>query len=351
MHTALQSLQSSLRQMMTWFLSPKSLGLEHDGQHAVKMVANHLSEGYSILESSIRQNRTSEFEVHKFRKADYQSNDKDYLTPVVGLGDWVNHTIPEHVKDFMIHGSLATQDYSRGWSDFDTFLIISRDTCTNGVAITDLRSKLLSAYKFLTSIDPLQHHGFLLCSEVDLFRYHESILPLPVLEKAKSYLGNMTHHFNPIVDIDHNKKHIAMKAKFFKKAGQLGIMQHHAYKGIYLKSHYRNAENGLFQLKYLLGNVAFAPCYYAGAMGQPLYKRDAIDFVKPLLSDASLSFLNSATTVRQEWSKREKFPYRGNRIPDWIASYVDPDYIENLGLFFSELETLVNNPTKQSNTE
>ena len=349
MRTSLQSLQISLREMMTWFLSPKSLGLEDDGQHAVKMVANHLSAGYSILESNIGQKRTSEFEVRKLRKADYQSEDIDYLSPVIELGDWVNNTIPEHVKDFMVHGSLATHDYSRGWSDFDTFLIISSNTCTNRVSIIDLRSKLLSAYKFLTRIDPLQHHGFLLCSEIDLFRYHESILPLPVLNKAKSYLGQMTHSFNPIADVDHNKNNIANKAKFFKKAGQLGIMRHHGYKGIYLESHYRNASNGLYQLKYLLGNVSFAACYYAGAMGQPLYKREAINFLKPFLSDSSISFLNSATTVRQEWSKREKFPYRGNQIPDWIATYLDPDYIKNLGLFFSELETLVTKPTTQSN--
>ena len=124
-------------------------------------------------------------------------------------------------------------------------------------------------------------------------------------------------------------------------------MQHHAYKGIYLESHYRNASNGLFQFKYLLGNASMAPCYYAGALGHPLYKREAIDFVKPLLSDASLSFINSATKVREEWSKREKFPYLGNRIPDWITTYVDPDYINNLGSFFSELETLLSNPAKQ----
>ncbi len=73
MHTTLQSLQSSLREMMTWFMSPKSLGLEHDGQHAVKMVANHLSEGYSILDSKIQQDRTSDFKVPKLKKTDYQS--------------------------------------------------------------------------------------------------------------------------------------------------------------------------------------------------------------------------------------------------------------------------------------
>ena len=157
----------------------------------------------------------------------------------------------------------------------------------------------------------------------------------------------MTHRFNPIIDNDINKHNISTKAEFFRKAGKLGIMQHHAYKGTFLKSHYRNAENGLFQLKYLLGTGALAPCYYAGAIGKPAYKKDAIDLTRPLLSEASRSFLDSTTIVREEWSKREELPYKGNHIPDWIRDFVDPNYIVNLGFFLSELETLAKSPMQE----
>jgi len=348
MNTKHEFLQSSLRQMATWFLSPKSLGLEYDGHHATQMIANHLAEGYAILQSNIRQDLTAEFNIAEFNRSDYQFIDRDYLAPVIQLGDWANKEVKEHVTDFMIHGSLATLDYSRGWSDFDTFLIISTETCTNGAALIDLRSKLLDAYKFLTDIDSSQHHGFLICSEIDLFRYHESILPRPVLDHAKSYFGQMTHRFNPIIDIDMNKNSISSKAEFFRKAGKLGVMQHHAYKGTFLQSNYRNAENGLFQLKYLLGAGALAPCYYAGAIGKPAYKKDAIAFTRPLLSKDSRSFLDSTTKVRQEWSTRERFPYNGNGIPDWVQDFVDPNYIVNLGLFLSELETLIESSTVKS---
>jgi len=157
-----ESIQGTLRQMLTWFLSPKSLGLEHDGEHAVHMVANHLAEGYAVLNDRLGSERTSTVSIAGFNAADYQGEDAEYLAPVVELGDWVNREISEHVSEFMIHGSIATLDYSRGWSDFDTFVIVSSDTALNGHALTELRSKLLGAYSYLTTVDPLQHHGFIL---------------------------------------------------------------------------------------------------------------------------------------------------------------------------------------------
>jgi hypothetical protein len=334
------SLQSSLRQMLTWFLSPKSLGLEHDGEHAVQMVANHLSEGYSVLDNDLESDLTTEIEISGFDKSEYQKQDADYLAPVIALGERIKSDVSEHVTEFMIHGSIATLDYSRGWSDFDTFVIINKDTVLNGRSLTDLRSKLLDAYKFLTAVDPLQHHGFIVCTEIDLKRYHEDTMPLEVLRKAKSYYGKSMLHINPVKNIDRQRKILASRAQFFRKAGETGVMKHHPYNGVYLESHYRNAEDGLFQFKYLLGIGAIAPCYYRDAIGKSAYKKDAIEQVAPLLSQSSREFLESTTHIRNEWPKRQTFPYEGNRIPDWFKEFVEPNYIVNLGGLLTELEHL-----------
>lgn len=339
-NNSLESLQTSLRQMLTWFLSPKSLGLEHDGEHAVRMVANHLAEGYNILNNNLDDEPTTEVQIAAFERSDYQKHDASYLAPIVHLGERVNSEISEHVSDFMIHGSIATLDYSRGWSDFDTFVIISKGTALNSKSLTAIRSKLLDAYSFLTAVDPLQHHGFIVCTEIDLARYYEDTMPLAVFRKAKSYLGARTLHLNPVKHIDRERGILASRAQFFRDAGELGVMKHHAYEGTYLQSHYRNAENGLFQLKYLLGIAAIAPCYYRDAIGQPAYKKDAIALVGPLLSESSRSFLESTTRIRGEWPNRQDFPYEGNKIPDWFQQFIDPDYIVNLGKLLTELENL-----------
>ena len=117
-------------------------------------------------------------------------------------------------------------------------------------------------------------------------------------------------------------------------------MKHHAYNDVYLQSHYRNAENGLFQFKYLLGIGAIAPCYYRDAIGNSAYKKDAIEQVAPLLSEPARAFLESTTHIRNQWPKRQEFPYKGNRIPDWFKEFVEPDYIVNLSSLLTELEQL-----------
>lgn len=330
--------------MLTWFLSPKSLGLEHDGEHAVHMVANHLAEGYKILDQGLRRDVEVEIGIAPFDKADYLGEDKIYLAPVVALGEWANREVSEHLTDFMLHGSLATLDYSRGWSDFDTFLIVAKKTALGGRALTDLRSHLLGAYDYLTTLDPLQHHGFIVCTDIDLYRYYEDSMPLAVLQQAKSYFGPQTHQLNPFRDVDRECKNLTSRASFFRDAAAKEVMGHHAYEGTYLQSHYKNAENGLFQMKYLLGTGALAPCYYAGAVGKPAYKRNAIAQIRPLLSESSRTFLDSTTRIREEWPKREEFPYKGNRIPEWFREYLQPDYIVNLAALLSELENMLGDP-------
>ena len=311
--------------------------------------ANALFHDEAASEQALRE---AEYECDraKSKLKDYNSRlraltvrspfDGQVVQVLVELGEWVNSEISEHVSEFMIHGSIATLDYSRGWSDFDTFVIVSRETALNGHALTALRSKLLKAYSFLTAVDPLQHHGFIVCTDIDLARYYEDTMPLTVLRKAKSYLGSRTLHLNPVKHIDRERKILASRAQFFRDAGETGVMKHHAYNGVYLESHYRNAENGLFQLKYLLGIGAIAPCYYQDAIGQPAYKKDAIAQVSPLLSESARSFLESTTHIRNEWPKRQEFPYEGNRIPEWFKEFVDPDYIVNLGNLLTELEHL-----------
>jgi hypothetical protein len=337
---SLAPLQGSLRQMLTWFLSPKSLGLEQDGEHAVQMVANHLSQGYAVLNDGLNYQPTTEVQIQPFDKVDYQGTDREYLAPVVELGERVNSEIAEFVTDFMIHGSIATLDYSRGWSDFDTFVIVSADTALDGRAVTTLRTKLLDAYKFLTAVDPLQHHGFIVCTDIDLKRYYEDTMPLEVFRRGKSYLGTRKLQLNPVKNIDRERNILSSRAQFFRTAGDLGVMKHHAYNDVYLQSHYRNAENGLFQFKYFLGIGAIAPCYYRDAIGKSAYKKDAIEQVAPLLSESSRTFLESTTHIRNEWPKKQNFPYKGNQIPEWFKEFVEPNYMVNLGNLLTELERL-----------
>ncbi|SVC41084.1 uncharacterized protein METZ01_LOCUS293938, partial [marine metagenome] len=103
----MESLQSSLKQILTWFLSPNSLGLEQDGKPAINMMANHIVEGYAVLNSHLNREVTSEVKIASFDGSKYRGEDAEYLSPVLELGRLVNREISEHLRDFLIHGSIA----------------------------------------------------------------------------------------------------------------------------------------------------------------------------------------------------------------------------------------------------
>ena len=50
-------------------------------------------------------------------------SDKNYLKPIKSLKSYIDKELRDYLRDFLIHGSISTADYSIGWSDFDTFVI------------------------------------------------------------------------------------------------------------------------------------------------------------------------------------------------------------------------------------
>ena len=208
-------------------------------------------------------------------------------------------------------------------------------------ALVVLREKLLSAYQYLLDIDRLQHHGFLLCTEYDLEHYPQIYLPTQVLELSKSLIRDQTF---PIYIIDTKKEEIQgffNRIRFYNSVATSGILKHHAYKGEYLLSDYQNAENGMYQFKYLLNNVAITPAYYFGALGEHADKLDAIEMIKPQLREQSLETLRRVTFIRSEWQKQEEYPTKDNHIPQWIRTIIGTDYFQLVSEFMNEIGRLL----------
>ncbi len=329
--------QDSLHTLLTWFLSPKSQGLMLDGAHAVKMMAQHIALGYERLRIDLPLAYPDIVEVEALDKTDYLGVDSDYLKPVLQLKEFAKLELQGFLIDFLIHGSLATLDYSKGWSDFDTFLIVNEKTICDPAVLIELRAKLLEAYPLLLQIDSLQHHGFLLCAESDLRHYNSIYMPVEVLRESKSYFGNKTYTINVLNTRRQERQIFLKRIDFFKRVYETGILKHHAYKGEYLLSHYRNAENGLYQFKYFLNYIAIIPSYYFGALGTHYYKRDTISRIRPLLNSKYREFIDKASYIRAEWPNRENFPYYGNQIPEWVQHEMGPDYFKQIYEFIAYL--------------
>ena len=151
----------NFHQILSWFLSTKSQYLDAEGPWVVTMMAKNIVFTYQQLPISSKRLEESFVKIPKIIIADYQSKDTRYLQTILSLQDYVNSNLKEYVVDFLIHGSLSTLDYSLGWSDLDTLVIVNTDTLKDPVALVDFRKKINVAQKYLYEIDPIQHHGFI----------------------------------------------------------------------------------------------------------------------------------------------------------------------------------------------
>lgn len=81
-------------------------------------------------------------------------------------------------------GSLSSLDFVPGLSDLDTLLLIKRDTLLDFKRLKEARTAVLSSLPYFFWIDPLQHHGHITISEIDLCWYPQPFFPLTLLEEC-----------------------------------------------------------------------------------------------------------------------------------------------------------------------
>ena len=134
--------------MLTWFLNPKSKCLEWDGSYAANMLAENISLGYQNLIANAEKLDEQIIVVKELDEDEYLNWDRNYLLPVVQLKEFARRELSEYLEGFLIHGSIATLDYSKGWSNLDTYLIVSKGTVYDRDRLITLSEKLLYAFDF-----------------------------------------------------------------------------------------------------------------------------------------------------------------------------------------------------------
>ena len=326
-----RALQDGLHSMLTWFLSPKSKGLELvDGFHCTRMIAQNISLGYQNLPKTTSRRIVTELFVPELDTEEYLSKDAVYLRPIIELKQYASERLRDHLDALLVIGSMATLDYSRGWSDLDTYLIVKNETIFEPNSLLKLRELLLSAYSYLLRIDPLQHHGFLCCTAADLIQYPSYYMPVNVLKYSKSILGEYRVAFHVLPGSIGVKERFQKHVGFFKKTYESGILKHHAYNGEYLLDNFHNADNAMYQMKNFLEFVTLLPAYFLEAKGTPCYKRDSFDLVRPYVPDENWELTEIAGLIRKEWENKEVHPYTGNRVPDWLIDMLGANYFKRM---------------------
>lgn len=127
--------------------------------------------------------------VRPFAAAEYLARDEAYFRPLASLAEGLRDSGGGLLRAAWLHGSLATQDYVKGFSDAEILLLLRREVVEDPARLLALRALVRRSLPHLYRIDPFQHHGFFLLSEFDLDAYPQSFFPLILFGHCVNLLG------------------------------------------------------------------------------------------------------------------------------------------------------------------
>ena len=322
--TSLTKNHSNFNRLLTWFLSEKSMYVEIEEPWNISLFSQIISQSYSALPNQNKELRKADITIDLLTNEELLETDPVYLKPILEMKNFVDDHLSEFLHDFIIHGSIATFDYSKGWSDLDTYVILKSTTITDHEKLLAFRKKIIEASKYLYQIDPLQHHGFIFCTEVGLSQYYSHFLPIEVLMQSKSIIRKNTLQLSYKRTRAEALNAFKQKNAILALANESKVLRHHKYNDSYLIENFEN-DNAMYQLKYFLSILMTLPAYYLDAKGSPCYKRDSFEIVENDFPK-NWEIIEKATEIRNSWQDNEIHPYEGNTIPAWVKEILGYDY-------------------------
>jgi hypothetical protein len=205
----------------------------------------------------------------------------------------------------LLHGSLATCD-ATAYSDVDTLLIVSHDWLESGERVSELRRIVSRAQRWLYRFDPLQHHGFMLVTELDLGRYARWYFPLELLSYAYS-LG----------DVQPIRYRVRASAE-----DRTWLLRRVCERIERLERGEIPAPATRYALKLVLSEMMLLPTYYLQATGRVMYKRESFAAVRGDFSPEARAAIDALTAWRRDWQRAAwESCYRafGAWVPDPIG--------------------------------
>ncbi len=249
-----------------------------DNRNCAKLISSLYSDFEKIEKPKtklINKKICKEFEIK-----DYNKNDINYLKPLFRLKGFGNKVLQNYSSGFYLHGSFATKDYVRGWSDVDTFLILKKGVVDDYKSLNRLRDLLYKSGVLFYKIDPLQHHGYMICTEYDLDYYNQTYLPVEVLKYANSFFEDHTDKIRIRESKIENRESLRFFVDYFNK---------------------KRAINGIYDKKFVFHLVTLFPTIYLQAKGKYVYKKFSFDLARGDFKEELWRVVDLVSEIRKNW--------------------------------------------------
>lgn len=244
--------------------------------------------------------------IRPFVEGDYLARDEAYFRPLVALARGLRGAGRDGLRAAFLHGSLATQDYVKGFSDVEILLLLGREAVEDPDRLLALRGLVQHALPCLYRIDPFQHHGIFLASELDLMAYPQSFFPLILFGQCVNLLGEC----EPLVVRERDS----------------GLERRRAIWDLcYLwRRHHleRSLPRNLYQWKARIGTLLRIPRAYLEARCIYAPRRESIQRAAADFPPDIWSVVEREETRRYEWETLSRRPLGPDRLPDrMVASF------------------------------
>ena len=215
----------------------------------------------------------------------YKEYDPAYLRPVIDFKKFINKDMSEYLVNAFIHGSLSTFDYKKGFSDFDTLLIVKQSVVDNVDKLLNLRKLYSSSIGYLFALDPWQHHSHFVICQYDMNFYNQAVFPLTLFKYSTGLLENTTH--NAGLSFSLRNDVLECKYAFWSRIAE--------FRDICLNNRYPQT---FFAFKRLIAVVLLLPCLCLGLDRQHTYKKYSFGKVRTQLHIQPWEVIDGMTIVR-----------------------------------------------------
>lgn len=326
-----------MRSLLNWFLSPnfdRYKMSDYDLCYVVDLIITKCKN--KINNNKYKKTKQSiELNIPFIKKETYK--ECKFLHPIFKITEFLSKEKNPYIKHLLIHGSLKDMKYIPGWSDLDTWVVISDEILQRKDQLLELKKIFYKLNKFLLEVDPIAHHGFIFLLESDLNNYDESILPIPVLKRAASLIQDDVIKINLSEDSSKKSQRFSDMKILFDNFNKTGEFHHHPYMGKYLTKEDLFNNEGMYQLKYLISLVMSFPILYFTEIGKPVYKSESFELFSSIFSKYD-DIVYIFSDIRMCWGSNETHPYVPNKIPEWVTNKIPKNFIEQIILLLIKIE-------------
>lgn len=248
-----------------------------------------LAEGYRLLSRLCQAN--AEIQPcavplgSRFDPAQCPGFDSGYLSPVVRLAKYIQGQMSPYLALSLIHGSIGDLHYCKGYSDLDTLLILKQDTVTDPARLRKFARVYYRSLVELYRFDPLQHHGHMIMTTVDLDCYPESWLPQAAFSDAKV--------------VSSSNGTVLARVRDSRQDARSAFEEHVDYFRLLSAKQWMPPD--AYSLKYYLSILMLLPTRYLQAKGIFCAKHESFDLAKQSMPRAEWDVMDYATQLRANW--------------------------------------------------